>query len=150
MFSITPELGTTPRWVNTVDHTGGLEPNWYRCWLDAPHTVDLVSGLSLDGPYAGYDARSHVGLSADFKVGSELAGIGLTLDSTGSEVPFTRHVNDPYNRHFRAGTLPEPSVYRLDDLPSIKNRDGIWIPASPRVAEEGSAGRRPEQPDYDN
>lgn len=132
LFAVTPQLGqTTPQWVKTVDHDGGIEPAWYRWIFDIPIARwDLQ--VRLSAPSLGDESRTHVEVTLSVTPFDDPAAFSFVVGSDGTEVLPRPSVGGPWPELQGQRVLPDPNEIILKDLPPIKNREGVWLPGTPR------------------
>lgn len=136
VFGIRPRIGQTePLWVRTVDHSGGVNPVFYRC-LRGGKLLNKVRDSNALRPMPGLDSGRHVLLSLQLETEEGIAEIGIALDAEGNEFG-GRIVTDSYRRCQRKGELPDPAQLSWDDLPPIKPGEEVdWLPGANDAASQ--------------
>lgn len=144
LIGIRPELdATAPRWINTVDHDGGISPVFYRC-LDGgtnPRPIDAIKAFEVTRRRPGRTPLEDFRLVLMFTTPWADASYSFGVDVEGNEVPHSQIVQDTYARARDDKLLADPACYHLTDLPRfIVPTD--WMP--------GTLIELPEQEDKDN
>ena len=130
LYALRPVQGQTEsRWIDTVDHAGGIRPIWYRCLLNFPDPTGN-GRFEFNEPFPGFDLDSNVGASFFVPTPTGTATLGFTIDQSGNIIRNTFSPNSIFNR-----AAPDLTTIQFGDLPPIRDRDGVWLPGTPRSAD---------------